>query len=375
MSSLLEEHLGYVADPVRLERFKTAVAQIVKHGDRITDLGCGTGVLGLLCLRAGAAQVYAVDAGQMIEVARESLVRAGWSDRVRFIHGYSRQIDLPEPVDVVICDQVGYFGFDAGIVESLDDARRRFLKPLGTLIPARIKLQLAGVESTKCHEFSAGWRGENVPPEFHWVNQHAVNSRHAVQIKREELLGTPAELGEIDFRAENPGYFFWDAELRMARDGVMHGLAGWFECELANAVWMTNSPLSDQAIDRPQAFLPIGEAVAVKSGDLVQVKLRARPTDNLIAWDVRFAAGGKKFSHSTWHGELLMPEQIAARNPAHVPRRNREGEARMIVLGYCDGNRTVSEIEQSVLREHPDLFPTAEETSRFIARVLGRDAN
>ena len=78
-------------------------------------------------------------------------------------------------------------------------------------------------------------------------------------------------------------------------------------------------------------------------------------------------------------GTSLMPSsglsEIAARNPAHVPRRNREGEARMIVLGYCDGNRTVRQIEQSVLREHPDLFPTAEETSRFIARVLGRDAN
>ena len=48
--------------------------------------------------------------------------------------------------------------------------------------------------------------------------------------------------------------------MRIERDGTMHGLAGWFDCELADGVSMTNSPLSDRAIDRSQAFLPIEEA-------------------------------------------------------------------------------------------------------------------
>ena len=111
-----------------------------------------------------------------------------------------------------------------------------------------------------------------MPPEFHWLRQHAVNAKHAVELPREALLGAPAALGDIDLHADNPDFFSWTAELRIERDGVMHGLAGWFECELAEGVWMTNSPLSDRAIQRSQAFLPIDEAVPVKAGDSVRAR-------------------------------------------------------------------------------------------------------
>ena len=120
-------------------------------------------------------------------------------------------------------------------------------------------------------------------------------------------------------------------------------------------------------------FLPIGEPVPVKAGDLVKATLMARPDDNLIAWTVEFPATGRRFSHSTWQGMLLSPEDLHRTNPARVPKPNREGLARGIVLGYCDGKRTARDIEQAVLREHPGLFPSPGEISRFVAHVLGRD--
>ncbi|HRZ06742.1 MAG TPA: 50S ribosomal protein L11 methyltransferase [Candidatus Competibacteraceae bacterium] len=65
---MLDEHLGYVADRIRLERFRAAIAQTINAGDRIADLGCGSGILGLLCLRTGAGRVYGIDSTTMIEV-------------------------------------------------------------------------------------------------------------------------------------------------------------------------------------------------------------------------------------------------------------------------------------------------------------------
>jgi len=155
---MLEEHLGYVADRIRLERFQTAIAQTLNAGDRVADLGCGSGILGLLCLQAGAGRVYGIDSTTMIEVARETFSRAGWAERATFVRGHSHRVVLPEPVDVVICDHVGYFGFDYGIVHTLQDARRRFLKPGGSLIPARIRLQLGAVESESCRDKAEGRR-------------------------------------------------------------------------------------------------------------------------------------------------------------------------------------------------------------------------
>ena len=143
MSKTLAEHLGYLATPHRLDLYRAAVNKIVRPGDIVLDAGCGTGVLGLLCLQAGAAHVYAVDSSAAIELAREALTRSGWSSRVEFIRGSSFQVDLPQRVDVVICDHVGYFGFDYGLIALLADARKRFLKPGGKLIPGRLKLHVS----------------------------------------------------------------------------------------------------------------------------------------------------------------------------------------------------------------------------------------
>ena len=371
---MLEDHLDLVADRVRLDHFRVAVAKVLKPGNCVADLGCGSGILGLLCLRAGAVRVFAIDSTAMIEVARETLTRTGLGDRGVFVPGHSHRIDLPEPVDVVICDHVGYFGFDYGIVHTLQDARRRFLKPGGSLIPARIQLRLGAVESETCRDKAEGWRAEGVPAEYHWLRQYASNAKHAVELPREAVLGAAAELGDIDLYADNPDFFSWTAELRIERDGVMHGLAGWFECELAEGVWMTNSPLADRPIKRPQAFLPIDEAVEVKAGDRVKATIMARPAEHLIAWVVEFPASGRRFSHSTWQGMLLAPEDLIRAQPDRVPRLSREGQARNTVLGYCDGRRTAREIEQAVLRDHPGLFPSPEEIRRFVAQVLGRDA-
>ena len=370
---MLEEHLGYIADRIRLEQFKAAVDRFLKPGDCVADLGCGSGILGLLCLQAGAAQVFAIDSTAMIEVARKTLARAGLGNRGVFIRGHSHRIELPELVDVVICDHVGYFGFDYGIVNTLHDARRRLLKPQGRLIPAKIRLQIGAIESEKSRDKAEGWRAEDVPGEFHWLRQHAVNTKHAAKLPCKALLSAPAELGDIDLCTDNPEFFSWTVEMTMTRDGVMHGLAGWFECELAEGVWMTNSPLSDRAIERPQAFLPIDEAVQVRAGDLVKTTVMARPADHLIAWVVEFPATGRRFSHSTWQGMLLAPEDLIRANPTRVPKLSREGQARTTVLAYCDGQRTVREIEQAVLRDYPDLFPSPDETSCFVAQVLGRD--
>lgn len=370
---MLDEHLGYVADAARLDLFRTAIAKTVFSGSSIADLGCGSGVLGLLCIEAGAARIFAVDDGAMIEVAKEAANRAGLSGRATFIRGKSSQIELPERVDVVICDHVGYFGFDYGIVDFLADARKRFLKLGGTLVPSRICLKLAAVSSGKCDEVANGWHASHIPEAFHWLRSHAINAKHRINLGRDDVLGPPAPLGDIDLYADSPDFLAWNAELRIEKNALMHGLAGWFECELAADVWMTNSPLVEKPIQRPQAFLPIEEAVPVKRGDIVKATIMARPAEHLIAWTVEFPATGQRFVHSTWQGMLLAPEDLIRTNPDRVPQLGRKGRARMAVLSYCDGKRTAGEIEQAVLRDHPDLFPTPREISSFVAQVLGRD--
>ena len=62
-----------------------------------------------------------------------------------------------------------------------------------------------------------------------------------------EVQSGPALLAHIDTYYEKLGFHVeLTGPMTIERDGVMHGLGGWFECELAEGVWMTNSPLSER---------------------------------------------------------------------------------------------------------------------------------
>src|SRR4029453_11588483 len=102
----------YLEDDMRLTAFAQAISSTVRPGDVVVDLGCGTGILGLLACRAGAARVYAIDAGGMAEIARVIAAANGLADRIAIINGHSQQVSLPERADVVLCDQIGHFGFE-----------------------------------------------------------------------------------------------------------------------------------------------------------------------------------------------------------------------------------------------------------------------
>jgi len=372
---MLDEHFGYISDDIRLRHLATAIAKAVRSGDVVVDLGCGSGVLGLLSLQAGASRVIAIDSTAMIEVARETFRRAGFANRCELCRGWSFRVQTSERADVVVCDHLGCFGFDYGIIELLQDARERFLKPRGIVVPSRVKLMLGAVESDVARAKVDGWRSEKVPQAYHWLVANSVNSKHVVKLSPQNILGGPCELATIYLATESREFFQWTAELTVRRSGVLHGLAGWFECELIEGVWMTNSPLYEEAIDRPQAFLPIGKPTAVRVGERVEVTVMARPTDNVIAWSVEFPLSGQKFRHTTWLAAALGRDDLLRTRPDRKPQLNRTGRARGIVLSYCDGRRRAAEIEELVLREHSDLFPSRSEISRFVGEVLARDTD
>lgn len=373
-NSILEEHLDYLKDPVRHEKLRSAIGQLIRPGDRVADLGCGSGVLGLLCLQQGAGFVDAIDQTAMIEAARTTLQRAGFADRVELHQDSTFRVDIETPADVLVCDHVGYFGIDYGLLELLSDARRRLLKPDGRILPRRVKLLMGAVGSDACREKADGWASEHVAPEFHWLRDHGINAKYAVQLTAAELLSDLVELADLQMGVDYPPILSWQTELIIARDGLLDGLVGCFDAELTEGVWMSNSPLAEDAILRHQAFLPIGLRLPVSAGDRLLMTVKQAPAENLIAWQVEHPASGKRFSHSTFGGQLLTKRELGRHRPGRRPRISKLGQARNTVLGYADGERTALEIEQIILRDHPQLFPSVSEIRRFVAATLLRDA-
>jgi len=66
-----------LADEHRMAFYHNAITRHIKPGDRVIDLGTGTGILAAFASRQGAAQVYAVDHSSIIEHAKELAAENG----------------------------------------------------------------------------------------------------------------------------------------------------------------------------------------------------------------------------------------------------------------------------------------------------------
>lgn len=375
MSLIVDEHREYLADETRVNLFRRAIAEVVRPGAVVADIGCGTGILGLLALQAGAARVHAIEATGMIGVASTLAVANGFGDRFHAHEGHLLDVRLPERVDACICDFVGRVGFDAGVFEIYPYARQHLLKPGGVLLPSDISLSIAPVERPDLAATAHFWSSERYGLSLSTVTDWAVNTGYPCWLTPEDLLGEPASAGSLPTGDLPPADGLRAAlEIRAARDGTLHGLGAWCTAQLSPGVEMTNAPLAADRIKRRNVFFPLKQPVPVSESDILRIRISIQPAELLVNWSVEVAgAGGVRHarqSHSTLKGMLLTAGTMRRTHPQFAPSLTPRGLARLTTLQLCDGRRPLGDIEELVWERHRELFLTRAEAAAFVAEVV-----
>jgi len=371
MSLIVDTHRQYLSDRVRVGVYAAAIPLVVRPGDVVLDIGTGTGVLGILACRAGARRVYAIEAEGTVEVARAVAEANGVADRIRFIHGHSAHVTIPEPVNAVLSDLIGHMGFEAGVFQVYEQART-WLAPGARLMPCRVTIAAAPVDHPDgfrdAHFWSTPVEGITLDPVLRW----SINTGYPFKFQARQLL-SDERAAAVFPTAGAPAMFAVDGDVAIARAGTVHGIAGWFSADMAPGVTLTNDPASSD-LNRRQVYLPLSRAVPVQPGDRVAIQLRIRPADMLVRWAVaiRSAAGVSRESHSTLEGMLITREELRTHDPASRPRLTDRGRARATVLALCDGARPLAEIEREVHARHPALFASPGDAEAFVAEVVSR---
>ena len=139
----LEQFAMMLSDKVRMDAYSAAIAQSVRPNDAVVDLGCGPGVFALMACKAGARRVYAIDMNGVVDLGRQLAAANGFSDRIVFMRGDSRQMHLPERVNVTVSDVRGVLPLFSTAIDTLQDARERFLAEGGRLLPSSDTLYAA----------------------------------------------------------------------------------------------------------------------------------------------------------------------------------------------------------------------------------------
>jgi protein arginine N-methyltransferase 1 len=370
VSRIIDEHREYLADRHRLDAYRRALASVVRPGDVVADLAAGTGILGLLACEAGAARVYSVDEGPIIGLARQIAAESPYADRVAHVRGVVAWTELPERVDVIVSDQIGHFGFEAGVFELMPDARRRMLKPDGRVVPARLTLWMAPVEHAEARAWVDFWRTPVAGVRLTSVLAAAASTGYPLSASSDSLLAPGQPLATSHFLESA---LEGEAAFDVARAGRFDGMLGWFSAELAPGVTMTNGPGDPRRINRRQVYFPV-DPLDVDVGDTVTSRMKILPRSMIVEWytTVRGRHGRDRASgrHSTFGGLLVSAEDLRRTANEARPRLSRVGAARLDVLSRCTGQQTIREIEHAVAAGFPELFDNADEAARFVAEVV-----
>lgn len=102
-------------DEKRTNSFSGAIANTVRAGDIVVDMGTGSGVLAMMAVRAGARKVYAVEYdANNIATLNKTFEKNGLSDAIEIIEGDVTKVSMPEKVDVIIGEMIA-----TGLIEEL----------------------------------------------------------------------------------------------------------------------------------------------------------------------------------------------------------------------------------------------------------------
>ncbi len=312
-TDFINYHLSMLVDETRTGAYRQAISQVVKPGDVVVDVGCGSGILSFFACRAGARHVYAMESEAVIEIAKLVAAKNGVQDRITFYNDLSFNVELPEQADVIVTETMGTFGFEEGIIGSLTDARDRFLKKGGTLIPCSADLFFVPVELPQFYEHVLDfWVNKCQGFDFSPVRNLTVNNFHPVKLHEGTFLGDPLRVEEIQFAETIQAEVKANFSISAKRRGWFHGLAGWFKSALIPTLCISNGP-QDKASHWGLAFFPIDRPVSVERGNRIEVEMYSMQNGEYWNWNI--TVNGHRFEHSTRQGSLPSvserPTQLA----------------------------------------------------------------
>lgn len=146
------EHIAMLNDRGRTEAYLNAIANSVKPGDVVIDLGAGTGILSAAAARCGAGKVHAIERTPIAEAAQALFEANGLQERIVVHREPSTNVELSEPADVLVTELVGNEPLSERILEYVLDARNRLLKPGARIIPYKLEI------AAQCLQLGAGMR-------------------------------------------------------------------------------------------------------------------------------------------------------------------------------------------------------------------------
>lgn len=284
----LTDYGNMLADHVRMDPYAYALKTAVSPNSIVLDIGTSIGIHALMACKFGAKKVYAIEPNDAIHLAQQLAEANGFADRIQFIQDISTNVKLPEQVDVLVSDLRGVLPLFGNHIPAITDARQRFLKPDGRLIPQKDTLWISVIEASLNYKnLLKSWNDpygfDMTPARQTILNQWQHDDTDL--IRAHQLLTEPTNWAVLDYRTVVEPNVSVEIEQTAVRDGTAHGLLIWFDAELIDGIGFSNAPqMGKTAAVYGRGFFPFLEPIPLNAGDMIHLTLQANLIEDDYVW-------------------------------------------------------------------------------------------
>lgn len=374
----LSDYGDMIADTQRFSAYRDALCNSIRPNDVVLEIGCGPGLLTLLAGRTAARKVYAIESEEIVHHARDLANANGLADRVEFLHGDSRKVQLPERVNIIVSDLRGSLPISDHAIVCVEDARRRFLASGGVMIPRRDILQAAIVDASEYYRrLTSPWRGSPFGFDLSHTLSLVLNESYTTYFKVDQLLTECKPWCVLDYQTGAATNAAAEFSFHVLKAGTAHGICVWFETELADGIGFSSGP-SDRDGVYGQRFFPWPESVSLEMDQKINVSFQADlvGSEYVWRWESKIYRDSNRptrhFRQSTFLGANFTPQSLRRHAADFVPSLSEEGQANRWLLQAMDGKTSLEQMAYAAAQRFPAIFPRWEDALRRAADLASQ---
>lgn len=259
------------------------------RGRLVADVGSGTGILSLFAVQAGAKRVYAIEASKMASQLQAIAAENEMADRISVIHGKVEDIVLAKPVDVIISEWMGYFLLYESMLNSVIQARDRWLKADGVMMPSSATLYLAPLSDEEYEDKISFWQDEvtelykvSMATMVPLVKKQMSKTVMVKTVSAESIQSHAEIISQFDLKTvteEDLKVIHKIFSFRCFGRAVLHGFVVWFDVRFPQDIELSTSPYM-QETHWEQCVMYWDEPISVEQDTVIKGSISISPNQN-----------------------------------------------------------------------------------------------
>ena len=246
-------HIPMMNDDPRNQAYKDALVTTINEDTQVLEIGAGSGLLAMLAAQSGTKKrITTCEMTPVIaSVAKEIIELNGFDNSVKVIAKASKDIsigeDLTEKADLIVSEVISNEFLGEGVLDTVEDAKKRLLAPGGRMIPesGSIMINLVGGEAIGKKLYIGEVLGFNLEP-FNKIKPRKISidqQMNSVELFTDDVIAFRFNFQEQDqFPRE-----VRTLELKLQKTGKCFGIIQWVSLRLVDEIIFENHPVKQVA--------------------------------------------------------------------------------------------------------------------------------